>query len=64
VDDTRCKHDMDLASCWECKPKPVAERTMEAQWMGTCPTCQRPIAAGDRIGLVDDEWVCRRCHRV
>jgi hypothetical protein len=26
-----------------------------------CPGCGEPISEGDRIELVDDEWVCAGC---
>ena len=34
----------------------------DANYAGPCPTgCGTRIAEGDRIILIDDEWVCRGC---
>lgn len=47
-----------IRSIRDFEPPPRAD----AQFSGPCPTgCGKWIAEGDRIVLVDDEWVCREC---
>lgn len=32
-----------------------------ARFDGRCKSCERDIAEGDEIGLVDGEWCCEEC---
>lgn len=34
---------------------------IDARFSGKCPGCGEHIAEGDRIGLVDGDWVCETC---
>jgi formylmethanofuran dehydrogenase subunit E len=33
----------------------------DAKFDSRCPACDEPIHEGDRIGVVDGEWLCEEC---
>jgi AAA domain-containing protein/UvrD-like helicase family protein len=67
----RCeKHDLDLASCADCRPRPVRSPRssrrygpwFEASYEGECAGCGDDILAGDRIRADGDGgWLCTDC---
>jgi formylmethanofuran dehydrogenase subunit E len=34
---------------------------IEAKWDKKCPGCGESIYEGDKIGIVDGDWVCESC---
>jgi hypothetical protein len=36
---------------------------IHARWSGTCPQCFADWDEDDQVGYVNDELVCRHCHR-
>ncbi len=58
------KSDLPTEMCAHCTgatlddPRSEAEAWTEAKFDSRCPGCKHAISEGDRIGLVDGEWLC------
>jgi hypothetical protein len=39
----------------------VADAWTAAKFDSRCQMCRAPISEGDRIGLLDQVWVCEEC---
>lgn len=55
-----CIHELDPRWCADCQRTrtPALEtRTAVASFQSRCDWCDEPILAGQKLALVDDEWV-------
>lgn len=62
---TECKHEIEIASCGICRPRRPPERTFEdrgtiitASFDSDCHRCGGGIYEGDRMIVVDGEYLC------
>lgn len=64
MESDRCDmSDLLKTDCAHCRSSGKLRRTRIAEYRGTCTGCAEGIEPGDRIGLVEGNWVCSLCTR-